>query len=112
MSPQTVTSWQVFVRMIELTGHLFCATQAQAEIVRIHLPRHVELTRAETGCVRFEVTPTSDPLVWQVHEVFSTRVAFEAHQRRVRDSEWGQVTAGIDRDYVMTETNTEPGQHG
>ncbi len=107
-----MTSWQVFVRMIELTGHLFCATQAQAEIVRIHLPRHVELTRAETGCVRFEVTPTSDPLVWQVHEVFSSRVEFEAHQRRVRDSEWGQVTAGIERDYVMTETNTEPGLHG
>ena len=106
-----MTSWQVFARMIELTGHLICATQEQAEIVRIHLPRHIDLTRAEPGCVRFEVTPTSDPLVWQVHEVFSTRVAFEAHQRRVRDSEWGRATVGIERDYVITETNAEPGPH-
>ena len=83
-----------------LSGRLVCATKEQSAVVRRHLPRHVELTRAEPGCLRFDVEPSSDPLVWTVVEEFVDRAALDAHQARVRSSEWGNATAGIARDYV------------
>jgi len=86
---------------IELTGRLVCASPAEAEVVIRHLPRHVELTRSEPGCVRFEVERTDDPLVWSVSERFVDRAAFDAHQARVRESEWGREAAAIARDYVI-----------
>ena len=55
---------------VHLTGQLICATPTDVAIVETHLPEHVALTRAEPGCVSFEVTPTDDPLVWDVAEVF------------------------------------------
>lgn len=88
---------------IQLTGTLICANEEQAAIVASHLPRHVELTRAEAGCVRFDVTATVDSLVWDVAELFATEEAFRAHQERVAPSEWGTATAGIERKYVIAE---------
>ncbi|MGY5766306.1 putative quinol monooxygenase [Brachybacterium sp. DNPG3] len=86
---------------ITLDGRLICATEDEAAVVRAQLPRHVELTRSEAGCLRFTVEPTEDPLVWTVSERFADRAAFDAHQARVRASEWGSVTAGIARDYTI-----------
>nr|WP_230379540.1 antibiotic biosynthesis monooxygenase [Microbacterium sp. ZXX196] len=59
------------------------------------------MSRSETGCVRFLVEPTADPLVWSVSERFVDRASFEAHQERVRRSAWGRATQGIPRDYVI-----------
>lgn len=86
---------------ITLTGRLVCASSDEAAIVRRHLRRHVELTRAEAGCLRFDVDPTDDPFVWEVSERFVDQPAFDAHQARVRASEWGRVTAHIARDYQL-----------
>lgn len=86
---------------VELRGRLRCASDDEAALVVGHLPRHVELTRAEAGCLRFEVEPTDDPLVWTVVERFRDQAAFDRHQERVRASAWGRVTAGIARDYVV-----------
>lgn len=86
---------------IELTGRLVCKTSSEVAIVDRELPRHVELTRAEPGCVHFVVERTDDPLVWNVSERFADRASFEAHQERVRASEWGQATLGIERDYEI-----------
>lgn len=88
---------------IQLTGTLVCANEEQATIVATHLPRHVDLTRAEAGCIRFDVTLTNDPLVWAVAELFATEEAFRAHQERVAASEWGTATAGIERNYTIVE---------
>ncbi|MDJ0379217.1 antibiotic biosynthesis monooxygenase [Cryobacterium sp. PH31-L1] len=85
-----------------LSGQLVCHTQDQANTVRDHLPLHVALTRAEPGCRLFNVTPTSDPLVWLVEERFEHAAAFKAHQERVASSEWGQATSGIERRYSVT----------
>lgn len=93
---------------IELTGLLLCENTAQAEVVRRHLPRHVELTRAEEGCLRFEVAESEDPLVWTVAELFADQTAFDAHQARVRASEWGRATTAIPRDYVVTRNEEQP----
>ena len=88
---------------IVLTGQLICADDAEADIVRHHLPRHVALTRAEPGCLSFEVGVTPDPLIWQVDERFVDVAAFRAHQHRAAMSEWGQATTVIKRDYAVRE---------
>ena len=66
------------------------------------LPDHLRLSRAEPGCLTFAVTPTADPLIWQVDETFADRAAFEAHQARSRASEWGRASAHIPRHYTVT----------
>jgi len=88
---------------VALHGVLRCADAAQAEIVRRHLPEHIRLSRAESGCLQFDVTQDADPLVWTVSERFTTRDAFDAHQRRVKASAWGQATNGIMRSYEVTD---------
>lgn len=87
---------------VALRGRLICADAAEAELVVRYLPRHIELSRAEPGCVSFDVDRTDDALVWSVAELFSDRDTFDAHQARVRSSEWGRATAAITRDYVVT----------
>lgn len=84
---------------IRLTGQLICKTADEAQIVARNLPRHVKLTRDESGCLSFDVTPTADPMVWMVAEHFRNEQAFTVHQERVARSEWGRVTAGIERRY-------------
>ncbi|MCL2544195.1 MAG: antibiotic biosynthesis monooxygenase [Nocardioidaceae bacterium] len=86
---------------VVLSGRLVCRSGAEAELVTAYLPRHVELTRAEDGCLSFEVTATGDPLIWLVRERFTDAAAFRAHQARVNASEWGRATAGIERDYTV-----------
>ncbi|WP_233193141.1 GNAT family N-acetyltransferase [Cryobacterium sp. Y29] len=84
-----------------LSGQLVCHTRDQADTVRDHLPLHLALTRAEPGCCSFNVTRTSNPLMWQVEESFEHAAAFEAHRERVASSEWGQATVGIERRYTV-----------
>jgi quinol monooxygenase YgiN len=90
--------------VIRLSGFLRCASPEEADIVRRLLPEHVRLTRAEPGCLSFEVTPTDDPLTWRVEERFADRAAFDAHQRRTRASTWAVATAAIRRDYEVSES--------
>ncbi|MDR1999188.1 MAG: antibiotic biosynthesis monooxygenase [Frankiaceae bacterium] len=86
---------------MHLTGQLICKTEEEAAVVNCHLPRHIELTLGEPGCLFFQVTPTSDPLVWAVDERFENAQTFRAHQERVLNSEWGRATAGIQRRYSV-----------
>lgn len=86
---------------IRLTGELVCRNAAEAAIVATHLPEHIELTRAEPGCLSFEVAATDDPLVWTVEEHFASEDAFAAHQTRVTGSDWGRSTADIERHYEV-----------
>ena len=87
--------------MIRVTGRLICTTQADAEIVRAMLPDHIRLSRAEPGCLSFNVTTSADPLVWELDESFLDRAAFEAHQSRTRASAWFKATAHLVRDFKV-----------
>lgn len=72
------------------------------DAVRIALADHISLTRAEVGCISFEVT--QDPKIagrFNVAERFTDAAAFEAHQVRAKASDWGQISAGLRRDYVI-----------
>ncbi|MGW4097187.1 putative quinol monooxygenase [Mycobacterium sp. NPDC004974] len=88
-----------------LSGQLVCATDDEVATVQRHLSRHIDLTRAEQGCISFEVHRTDDLYVWQVDERFVNDAAFDAHQARVATSEWGRVTAGIERRYSIRGTS-------
>lgn len=87
---------------VRLTGTLTCATLADAALITRYLPDHIALSRAESGCLAFAVTPTADPLVWQVAEAFATRAAFDAHQTRTRASAWFAATGHIRREFTVS----------
>ncbi len=89
--------------MIELTGYIDVPA-ARLEAITAALPRHIALTRAEPGCLSFEVTPDpTHPGRFTVAERFTDRTAFDAHQARTRASAWAEVTQGIPRHYQVTE---------
>lgn len=87
---------------VDVHGQLVCADEAQAASLAAHLAHHAELTRAEPGCVQFQVVATDDPLVWQVDEVYAGPDAFRAHQARLAGGEWAAATVGIERRYTIT----------
>ena len=89
--------------MIRLRGQLICLSEDEAHAVRLHLPQHLALTRAEPGCLTFAVDATEDPMVWEVIEAFRDRASFDAHQARTRDSGWFAATQGILRDFRLDE---------
>ena len=89
--------------MIHLVGKLICKDDEEAAIVATYLPEHIRLSRAEPGCLSFEV-PQIAPLIWEVRESFTDRAAFDAHQTRTKASEWFQKSAAIAREYQITES--------
>ena len=88
--------------VIWVKGTLTCRTEAEAAIVREHLPQHIELSRAEPGCLSFNVDPTDDPMVWQINESFADADALKTHQARAQASAWGLATKGIPRDFELS----------
>ncbi len=89
--------------MIRLRGQLVCLAAEEAAAVQTHRPAHEALTRAEPGCLGFEIADTEDPLVFEVMETFRDRAAFDAHQARTRDSDWFAATRGILRRFQIEE---------
>jgi quinol monooxygenase YgiN len=89
--------------MIRLRGHLLCQTMEEAATVRWNMAQHIALSRAEPGCLSFDLTPTDDPLVFEVMESFRTRADFDAHQLRTRASPWFEATRQIPRDFRVEE---------
>lgn len=85
--------------MTTLTGTLTCRTEAEAALVREHLPEHIRLSRAEPGCVKFDVTQGDSPLVWHLDEAFIDADAFAAHQARTSTTIWAEKTADLIRDF-------------
>lgn len=74
----------------------------ESAIVVELLPRHIELTRAEEGCVSFAVEQSDNRWVWDVSERFKDARSFDLHQERVQASEWGYATADIKRSYTIS----------
>ena len=70
--------------------------------VREALPAHIELTRAEPGCISFTVEQSADDSTrFLVSEIFADQRAFEGHQQRMQTSTWASVTAGLARHYSI-----------
>ncbi|MCP4209793.1 MAG: antibiotic biosynthesis monooxygenase [Shimia sp.] len=87
--------------MIKLTGYIDVPADRLAAVSEA-LPKHIALTRAEAGCLSFEVTPhAAHAGRFQVTELFVDRAAFDAHQARAKASEWAKTTDGIPRTYEI-----------
>ena len=77
--------------------------EPQRMTVRSALPTHIRLSRAEPGCLRFDVTEDADVTGrFHVSEAFIDAAAFKAHQTRAQASDWAKITAGIERHYQVT----------
>lgn len=88
---------------IILSGHIEVPAD-ELEQVREALTTHISKTRAEAGCLIFEVTESEDKLgVFTVYEEFESKEAFELHQKRVKESDWGAVTKNVSRHYTIQE---------
>jgi quinol monooxygenase YgiN len=92
---KTKTGW------VRLTGRLICRSVDDIATIRAHLTEHIYLTRAEPGCISFDVVQSDDPLIWSVDECFCDKAAFDFHQQRTRASPWWSATAQIPRDYQI-----------
>ena len=89
---------------VTLAGFLIAEAMADADRASELLPEHIRLTRAEPGCLSFEVWRShSDPMRFGVHEVFRDRAAFDAHQARTKGSAWATGTQALVREYTITE---------
>ena len=73
------------------------------DAVQVALKKHIELTRAEAGCIFFKVDPCEDMAGrFLVSEAFVNQTAFDAHQQRAGQSDWAKVSEGIPRKYEIT----------
>lgn len=92
---------------VTLTGYLTVPLD-KLEEVRAALPRHIALTRAEPGCLSFDVQESvSDPGRFAVAERFVGRAALDAHRQRAEASHWGRITHGMTRAYQITEDDED-----
>ncbi|MEM7674266.1 MAG: antibiotic biosynthesis monooxygenase [Verrucomicrobiota bacterium] len=91
---------------MRVSGHItFSESELELGLVRKALKRHIEETRAEPGCVFFEVT--EDPYFpgrFGVLEEFVSKEAFYFHQRRTQKSEWSEISKNGVRSYTVEET--------
>jgi len=86
-----------------LEGHIVVSDDDLAS-VQDELPNHLELTQQEAGCLVFRVSPDPENRnVFNVYEEFVDRDAFDLHQRRVKSSRWGEVSAKVERHYEISE---------
>lgn len=89
--------------LIHLQGRLICRSAEERRAVLTHLPLHMRLTLREPGCLLFDLAQGEDPMVWSVEEVFASYAAYETHQKRSAQSDWGRATLRIRRDYRLGE---------
>lgn len=87
--------------VIRLAGRLTCLPEDAASVRRA-LDEHIRLSRAEPGCLSFDVTETA-PCEFTVVERFVDRAAFDAHQTRTRASDWWRVTSHMPRSFEVVE---------
>lgn len=88
---------------VTLKGFIIVQTE-DLSAVKEELINHRNLTHAEPGCLIFEVTQSeSNPNRFDVYETFVNKAAFDAHQQRIQNSHWREVTANVERHYEIFE---------
>jgi quinol monooxygenase YgiN len=83
---------------VALSGLLICADLDQLKIVLEYVPAHIAASRAEPGCLFFDITQSDDPLIWRVEELFASEAALAAHTARTKASLWAEKSAALTRD--------------
>lgn len=82
-----------------LTGYVIIP-EMDREKIEAALPEHIRTTRAEPGCLKFNITPDkNDPNRYFVYEEFIDQAAFDYHQERSKQGEWAKVTKNMERHF-------------
>ncbi len=93
--------------MIELSGYIDVPLD-ELDLVRVALQEHIRLTRLEAGCILFEVIEQPDVAgQFSVLERFVDQAAFDAHQARVKTSDWGKISSNVTRQYQIRQIDTD-----
>lgn len=72
-------------------------------IVQDGLETHINLTKQEIGCLIFNVKQDStNNNKFSVYEEFTNQQAFDEHQLRVKNSNWGKITENVQRHYKIS----------
>ena len=88
---------------VVLTGFIAIPADERATLLPL-LDAHIRLTRAEDGCLAFDVAETAPGSGrFAVAERFRDAAAFDAHQRRTAASPWGAASRHLVREYRRTE---------
>lgn len=82
---------------VSLTGQLVCRDMGEMLTVLDLAHSHVDASRAEPGCLQFDLRQSDDPLVFDFAELFVDEAAYRAHQDRTRGSDWFAATQSIQR---------------
>lgn len=86
---------------VTLTGHI-TVPEDRIGAIRAGLAEHIRLTRAEPGCISFDVTENPEvPGQFDVSEEFTGASAFRAHQTRAAGSAWAKISEGLPRQYEV-----------
>ena len=89
------------MKKVTLSGYIIVPI-SELDTVKEALTEHIKLTKAELGCMVFEVTEHSTERGrFDVYEEFESSKAFELHQKRVRGSYWGEITQNLKREYTI-----------
>ena len=84
-----------------LSGHIVVA-EPELAAVREALSIHIEATRAEKGCIIFNVEEhITEVGRFDVYEEFTPSDAFRFHQKRVQESDWGIISKNVTRHYTV-----------
>ncbi len=82
---------------LSLKGHIIVSDDDLPRVLKA-LPKHIALSRAEQGCLIFNVSQDSENAnKFYVYEEFIDREALDAHRRRAKRTRWASVTAGVER---------------
>jgi len=85
-----------------LQGHIV-VPNSDLDRVKAELATHIQLTKSEVGCLKFEVSPDlENPNQFHVYEEFVSQADFDEHQVRVKNSKWGRVTKEVERYYNIS----------
>jgi len=84
-----------------LDGLLVATTAADRAVIDLYLEDHIALTRAEPGCLKFEVFENPKKRnTFIVSEEFATEADFDFHQERSKASEWGRISEKLERKFT------------
>ncbi|OUS27388.1 antibiotic biosynthesis monooxygenase [Gammaproteobacteria bacterium 45_16_T64] len=90
-----------------LQGYIIVPDEDMDRVLKA-LPKHIELTRKESGCIVFNVEQDEDNKHrFNVYEEFESTESFELHQLRVRSSYWGEITQNVERHYTVEAISTK-----
>ncbi len=90
---------------VTITGYLQVPEEELAEVAAA-LPKHRDLSRAETGCLVFEVSQDeADPCKFNLYEQYTSAEAFDFHKNRSANSDWAGISQNVERVLKITEAD-------